>query len=231
MNYYEHHIGDFDQATAHLTACEDGIYSRLIRRCYATEKPLPAEVSAVQRLVRARTRDEKKAVADMLAEFFNLQADGWHQTRCDIELARYVEKQEKARASAHARWDKRICEEDANALRTHCEGNAPRARSSHQTPVTSNQEKTKTKAPAKARASVIPENFSISEGVRAWADGYGYANLEGHLVHFVGYAKANGKKYIDWEQGFMNAIRDDWAKLRNGTAVDYAAAVAHLPGD
>lgn len=231
MNYYAHHIGDFDQATAHLTACEDGIYSRLIRRCYATEKPLPAEVSAVQRLVRARTRDEKKAVADMLAEFFNLQADGWHQTRCDIELARYAVKQEKARASAYARWGNQTCETDANALRTHCEGNAPRARSSHQTPVTSNQEKTKTNAPAKKRACAIPENFSISENVRAWAADKGFANLERHLEHFRGYAKANGKMYSDWDHGFMNAIRDDWAKLRNGTAVDYAAAVAHLPGD
>lgn len=32
MNYYEHHIGDYDQATAHLTACEDGIYGLTARR-------------------------------------------------------------------------------------------------------------------------------------------------------------------------------------------------------
>ena len=44
MNYFEHHIGDYDEATSHLTAREDGIYSRLIRKYYAKERPLPADV-------------------------------------------------------------------------------------------------------------------------------------------------------------------------------------------
>jgi hypothetical protein len=34
------------------------------------------------------------------------------------------------------------------------------------------------------------------------------------LAHFVGYVKANGKTYADWDQALMNAIRGDWAKLR-----------------
>ncbi len=37
MNYYEHHIGDYAEATAHLTFIEDATYSRLIRKYYATE--------------------------------------------------------------------------------------------------------------------------------------------------------------------------------------------------
>lgn len=229
MNYYEHHIGDYDQATSHLTACEDGIYSRLIRRYYATRKPLPEDLAAVQRLVRARSKEEKKAVGDMLAEFFNIQADGWHQSRCDEDIARYLVKQEKARTSAYARWDKTQCEPDANAMRTQCEGNAPRARSSPQTPVTSHQSKANT--PAKSRASALPENFSISNRVRAWAMEKGHERLEERLEHFVGWARAAAKKYADWDQCFMNAIRDDWAKFRAPSATDFAAAVAHLPGD
>ncbi len=36
-------------ATAHLTFFEDAAYSRLIRKYYAEERPLPADLAAVQR--------------------------------------------------------------------------------------------------------------------------------------------------------------------------------------
>lgn len=89
MNYYEHHIGDYDQATAHLTACEDGIYSRLIRWYMASESPLPADVKLIQRRVRAHTRDEKNAVVAILEEFFEITDEGYRQHRCDEEIERY----------------------------------------------------------------------------------------------------------------------------------------------
>lgn len=89
MNYYEHHIGDYAEATAHLSFVEDAAYTRLIRKYYATEKPLPADLKQVQRLIAARTREEKSAVEAMLQEFFILKEDGWHNERCDLEIARY----------------------------------------------------------------------------------------------------------------------------------------------
>ena len=91
MNYYEHHIGDYAEATAHLTFVEDAAYSRMIRKYYATEKPLPADVQAVQRLLCARTKTEKEAIVTILNEFFTLEEDGWHNARCDAEIARYRE--------------------------------------------------------------------------------------------------------------------------------------------
>jgi uncharacterized protein YdaU (DUF1376 family) len=134
MNYFELHIGDYDKATAHLTACEDGIYGRLMRRYYDTETPLPDDLKAIQRFVRARSRDEKEAVQTILDEFFTLQSDGWHHKRCDEEIARFTEKREKAKRSANARWSQpeRNANASAEAMRTHCEGNAL------QTPDTSN---------------------------------------------------------------------------------------------
>lgn len=93
MNYFELHIGDLTEATAHLSLLEDGVYGRLLRKYYATEKPLPAEVKQIQRLVGARTKEERDAVDTVLAEFFELQDDGWHQSRCDAEIAAFHEKQ------------------------------------------------------------------------------------------------------------------------------------------
>lgn len=93
MNYVELHIGDYDKATAHLTACEDGIYGRLLRRYYDTEAPLPLDLKVLQRLVRARAKDEREAVETVLDEFFQKREDGWHHPRCDEEIAKYQEAQ------------------------------------------------------------------------------------------------------------------------------------------
>ena len=89
MNYYEHHIGDYAEATLHLSFIEDAAYSRLIRKYYSTEKPLPADLKQVQRLVGARTREEKSAVETILEEFFILADDGWHNSRCDSEIEKF----------------------------------------------------------------------------------------------------------------------------------------------
>lgn len=126
MNYVELHIGDYEKATAHLTACEDGMYGRLIRRYYDTEAPLPLDLKALQRLVRARSKDEKEAVETVLEEFFLKDIDGWRHKRCQEEIERYHEKRLKAQRSANARWNR--CDGNANAsddvMRTHSEGNA-----------------------------------------------------------------------------------------------------------
>ncbi|MGP8165525.1 MAG: YdaU family protein [Steroidobacteraceae bacterium] len=126
MNYYEHHIGDYAEATAHLTFIEDGAYSRLIRKCYATERLLPADLKEVQRLAGCRTTQERQAVERVLKEFFVLQDDGWHQHRCDEEIERYQAKSRSAKANALARWSR--SERNATAssphMRNGCDGNA-----------------------------------------------------------------------------------------------------------
>jgi uncharacterized protein YdaU (DUF1376 family) len=128
MNYIELHLGDYEKSTAHLSACEDGIYGRLLRRYYDTELPLPADVKAVQRLVRARTREEKNAVATVLTEFFYLKDEGYRNTRCDEEIARFQDKRKKAASSANARWQKKNSsfENDANAYEMHAESECVR---------------------------------------------------------------------------------------------------------
>lgn len=116
MNYFELHIGDLTEATAHLSILEDGVYGRLMRKYYATEKPLPADIKQVQRLIGARSKEEREAVETVLSEFFELQDDGWHQSRCDAEIASFHEKQagkEGKRESAKER-QRRARERRAN---------------------------------------------------------------------------------------------------------------------
>lgn len=96
MNYYEHHIGDYIKDTVHLSMLEDSAYRRLIDAYYTRELPLPADRKACQKLARAQSKDERAAVDYILDEFFKLEDDGWHQPRCDTELAKYFAKQPEA---------------------------------------------------------------------------------------------------------------------------------------
>src|SRR5471032_1256067 len=98
MFSYRHHIGDYDQATRHLTFVEDAAYARLIRKYYADERPLPADIKKIQKLAGARRKEEREAVVAVLEEFFTLREDGWHQSRCDAELEAWHRKAEMNRA-------------------------------------------------------------------------------------------------------------------------------------
>ncbi|MFN7609349.1 MAG: DUF1376 domain-containing protein, partial [bacterium] len=71
MNYYEHHLGDWAAATGHLTWDEDMAYTRLLRAYYHHEKPI-AE-GQQYRLAKASTPVQRRAVDQVLQEFFELR--------------------------------------------------------------------------------------------------------------------------------------------------------------
>lgn len=128
MNYYERHIGDYLKDTAHLSLLHHGIYSRLMDVYYTREHGFSE--GEAHRLIGARSKDERTATDEVLAEFFVSCEGVWIQDRCDREIARYREKQEKARRSAEARWSESgrnanaFHSGDAKGMRTHSEGNA-----------------------------------------------------------------------------------------------------------
>ena len=75
-------------------------YRRMLDVYYKTEKPLPVEPTAIFRLVRITTKlAQRRAVQSVLREYFTLKSDGWHQKRCDEEIAK---------ATAQAETNKRI---------------------------------------------------------------------------------------------------------------------------
>lgn len=115
VNYYPHHIGDHSRDTAHLSLIEEGVYRRMLDLYYANELPLQSDLTALCRVLRARTEDERAAVQTVLAEFFTAFPEGYRHKRCDEELAKLLEKSAKARASINARWHGKS---DTNVLRT-----------------------------------------------------------------------------------------------------------------
>lgn len=73
--------------------------------------------------------------------------------------------------------------------------------------------KSSTNGRAKAKKTIIREDFSISDRVKKWAEKNNHANLEKHLESFISRSKAKGYEYVDWDEAFMTAIRDNWAKI------------------
>lgn len=75
----------------------------------------------------------------------------------------------------------------------------------------------KAAAPKKTDRKIpMPEDFWISERVQQWADKNGFDRLDEHLESLKRKTAANGYKKISWDDFFMEAIREDWAKLRTG---------------
>ncbi|RQW14692.1 DUF1376 domain-containing protein [Rhodobacteraceae bacterium CH30] len=89
MNYYPHHIGDFNSATRHLTRIERSVYRDLIDLYYDTEAELTLDFNALCRLIIARSDEERTAVEQVLNEFFTKTEQGWFHDRCDDEIQKY----------------------------------------------------------------------------------------------------------------------------------------------
>jgi uncharacterized protein YdaU (DUF1376 family) len=105
VHFFKLHLGDYAQATAHLSFIEDAAYVRCLRKYYADEKPFPADIPTIQRLVGARSKQEKDAVERVVKEFFFLDGNLYRNKRADEEISQYESKSLKAKESAGARCD------------------------------------------------------------------------------------------------------------------------------
>lgn len=106
--WYAHYPGDYGRDTAQLSLIQHGAYRLLLDHYYSTAKPLPSDVAALHRICRAFDQAERNAVDSVLSEFFKLRADGYHNSRADLELARKEEIRERlsnsGRRGAQKRW-------------------------------------------------------------------------------------------------------------------------------
>jgi uncharacterized protein YdaU (DUF1376 family) len=130
MHYYQFNIGDYRRDTAHLSHLEHGIYRSLIDTYMLEESPLSGDMKELERKHLIRTANEKKALRNVLKDFFKFDNSMFLHSRCDEDIISYRDKSLKASKSAKKRWEK-----DANAVRTHSEGNANHKPKNHK-PIT-----------------------------------------------------------------------------------------------
>ena len=219
MNYYPFHVGDYAAHTRHLALLEDLAYRRLLDAYYLAEAPLNGSATDVARMIGMREHED--AVRYVLVSFFEQSEGAWHNKRADAEIAHYKSKQQQAsnagRASAAKRANARstpveVFPTDVQPTRTITNNQSISSlRSDIDAPRAAKPPK---KRPGK---TAIPEDFSISDRVREWARERGFDRLDEHLDAFRRKAIAKGYTYASWDDAFMEAIREDWAKLRENT--------------
>lgn len=80
------------------------------------------------------------------------------------------------------------------------------------------------KAARSKRNRPIPDDFTISADVQAWAAENGFTHLEDHLEAVILWAKMKGPRCEDWNEILKRAIRDNWGLVSNeppkGKAID-----------
>jgi uncharacterized protein YdaU (DUF1376 family) len=101
MNFYPHHISDFNNATRHLTRVERSVYRDAIERYYDTEHALQSDFESLARRLLCLSVEEIKALECVLSEFFTLTDNGYVNDRCEHEIEKY-----RANTSAKARAGK-----------------------------------------------------------------------------------------------------------------------------
>jgi len=157
LRWYAHELEKYAKKTAHLTILQHGAYRLLLDHIYRTGGPLPADLPSIHRVCRAESKADKQAISFVLAEFFKLHADGWHNKTADEELqkaAALTEKKSQAGQSGNRkRWadrsqSDRTCDDDVIA-------NASTLTTTNTITEESKEESKKTPKPPHASRSVL----------------------------------------------------------------------------
>jgi len=149
--FYRFFPGDYMRDTMHLGWYEDLAYRRLIDLYLLHGKPIRNDRAYLLRAVRAFEPEQQAAVDMVLAEMFELRADGWHQKRCDAEVDRQRERSATATELAKRRWDAKAMPRHSEGI---CDGNANQNQNQNQ-----NYTKAKTKP---APSASLPADLACS---------------------------------------------------------------------
>lgn len=198
MHYYQHHIGDFIKATARLSDSQCMAYLRLIWMYYDSEKPLKADA----RVLAFQVGTPEQDVELILQSFFSLQEDGWHQTRCDQEIAdyrAYLDKKSNAgRASAERRKNN-----SATAVEQVLNGSAT-VEQPNQQPLTTNQQPEANVVAAKRRRQLPDDFYPDLTGLNA--AGTKGIDVSVELQKFSDYHRAKGSVMLDWQAAWRTWV-------------------------
>lgn len=247
------YVADYLADTTRLSTEQHGAYLLIIMD-YWRNGP-PPDDDAVLAQITGLPAARWKAHRAVIERFFAIKNGIWTQKRIEKELAKAKhnndQKSEAGRASAAKRWGNGnddggnngkvtgVITEDVTSAVTEVITNGSRQNAPSPSPKVLPSPAPspppppapKAKVSARKRATPaktpMPEDFSISDRVRKWANEKGFSMLDAHLEHFAGKARAKAYAYADWDEALMCAIRDDWAGLRkrNG-AGNHDAAIA-----
>ena len=77
MDWYKRNLGDYASKTARLSLVEHGVYALLLDEYYASEKPLPADLTEIGNVLADHSPDARAGAGRVLSKYFNHCATGW----------------------------------------------------------------------------------------------------------------------------------------------------------
>jgi uncharacterized protein YdaU (DUF1376 family) len=237
VNFYKRHLGDYSKDTPHLPMMEHGAYALLLDYYYATERPLPAEITEIYRFTRAMSKAEQKAVQNVVGQFFPISEDGLrHNKRADEEIEKWSMISLHAKSSAESRWMRTHIpthkKSDANAMRTQCE-RIPKRNASHkplaisQEPITKNQKEKlmsrQIRDRSKERGTRLAKDWQLPDSWKEWAikehPAWSEDDMQQVAITFRDYwlAKPGAQaRKVDWELTWRNWVRKEPEMKGNG---------------
>lgn len=194
MHYYQHHIGDFIQATARLSDSQSMTYLRMLWLYYETEQPLPNNTKVIGLKVGA----DPDAVALILEVFFQPDGDVWRHKRCDAEIADYKAIRDRNRQNGKAGGRPKKTQWVSSGMPV--ETDTKPHGNPNQEPITIKKEKIdKKEKPARAaRASIMPADFYPDEVGCRYAEER-KISLAVELERFRNHHTAKGSRFTSWQ--------------------------------
>lgn len=103
--WYPWYPADYQAKTAHLDYVQDSAYRRLLDYYYQQAWPIgsgiPADRPGLFRVCRAQTEPEKRAIEDVIAEFFYLNDNHLHHKAADEILAGIEHRKKRLSQAGH----------------------------------------------------------------------------------------------------------------------------------
>ena len=210
MNYYPHHIGDFDKATRHLSRIERSVYRDMIEIYYDTESQLTLDIKSLCRIVLAKTNEELTAVEQVLNEFFIKTENGFFHVRCDEEIKRYrgniSQKSMAGIASGLSRGVKN------KPILNGCSTDDGRMLNKRGTNQNQNHNYIidKKTVKQKTKETSTPDKFEVTQEMFSWAIEQGLleTRIKPETENFLDRCRAKDIKYLNWVAAWRTWIRN-----------------------
>lgn len=237
MNYYSHHIGDFNSGTRNFSRLERWLYRDMLEMYYDSEKPLTADYDKLCDELGAESNEEKAAVTRILRRKFEITEDGYTHERCEAEIFAYQRTAEKARENGKKGgrpMKSKTGQEPKETNPVYLDNPTLTQPQANQEPITNNHKPDTSPIPpkgAKRRASKptiafqtylseckdadvkpIPESDSVFD--YAAEAGLSHEILSLHWNEFrARYTLEGAKRYKDWPTVFRKSVRGNWFHL------------------
>lgn len=117
MNFYPHHIKDFNNSTRHLTRVERSVYRDAIELYYDTESVLFYDIDKLSRRLLCVSEEEKIALKTVLSEFFIKTDSGYFHERCEDEIKRINDLSKNHWATKLTKAQRSAIQADRNAAK------------------------------------------------------------------------------------------------------------------